>query len=304
MKTTIKNLLHPSVVDFLGSLERRTGASKWVYGDYSITIEDTGSFTTNLDRQFDTSDKSEWLALLVYNTAEQEYSLLRDCNLMNWTVDKLKSLMISNSIVTVQHVADQFMSGRSMFYKKLPSGYVACNRAEADWVSLPADEHERFLPMGYPLVFIECELTSRDREFDNKTPDMCVDVDEFFRFYRAGMTEISSHETSDGDGGEYSIERERTIRVDGNTYSVRYHSDQCCEGVYSKEEWKKNGELHRLSGPAETVFHDPSIPEEGHLAKDVKDWYQCGKFIRSEDSTDESIVANWHPAQREYFGYV
>lgn len=305
MTNLISVLLQPCLIQFLNSLrlsdDNRLG---WQYGSCGIVIEHEGRSITNLSQTSIPED--DWVDLVVLDASAMYRTAILDVSdPFDWTAHKLKSLIMEHTNMSVETVATAYFSGKTDFYRRSgPVGFVKCDKASATWVSLPAEMAPRHLPMGYPLSFVELELSTRGREFAHRTPDMCESVDEFLRFYREGMVEESmTNEYIDWEHGFYSKTKQRTIVVDNVRYSVEEEDTFHEEGVIRKAKWMKDGVLHRLSGSAEAVFNKPGIPSEGHLAKDCESWYVNGEFVRAEDKTEETIVSTWSSSQKEYFGY-
>lgn len=296
----VNKLLQPCLVKALQQLQicrNECSSYSWFYGDFIIALSEVYIECDDLN------PSEHYYDLTVYEKDNRNEPLLDVSRPDDWTWGRLQSFIIEKSHVTVAALAQHVANKSAVYYKRDGNCYVMCEEAEATWVSLPSGKQSTYLPMGYPLIFIEFELSSLTREFSGKTPDMCVDADEFFRFYNPEMN-ITKHFVDDSSSDCYSyVTRSRTILLAGVSYSLFCKKGFDEENSFHEEKWEKNGALHRVSGPAETKVLEPGIPSEGYLAEATESWYENGNLLKSIDNTEEVIISQWPISKQKYFGY-
>lgn len=304
MNLHVNELLQPCLVKELKNLERfRSGWSplSWLYGEFIIELREVSYEPEWFDE--DSNPIDHYYDLTVYEANNRSEPFLDISKPVDWTWGRLQSFIIEKSQVTVASLTKHVINKSAVYYKPHGNGYVMCDEVDATWVSLPSGEQSNYLPMGYPLIFVELELSSLTREFSGKTPDMCADVDDFFRFWTPEMI-IMKHHIYDSSSSSHSMcSMQRTIKLGEDIYSVFYKSGFDGESNSHEEKWEKNGVLHRVSGPAKMKVFNPGIPSEGHLAEATESWYENGKLLTFTDNTDETIISQWPRSQQEYFGH-
>lgn len=304
MNLHVNELLQPCLVKALKNLERfKCGWSplSWFYGDFIIELREVAFEPEFFDE--DSNPIDIYYDLTVYEQNNRSEPLLDISRPDDWTWGRLQSFIIERSQVSVASLTQHVINKSAVYYKRHGNGYVMCDETDATWVSLPSGTESNYLPMGYPLIFIELELSSLTRQFSGKTPDMCVDADEFFRFYSPEM-KVTRHHVDDSSSDSHSIvNRSRTIQLGGVNYSLSCKEGFDEESSFHEEKWAKDDVLHRVSGPAEIKIFRPGIPSEGYLAEATESWYDNGKLLTVTDKTEETIISQWPRSQQEYFGY-
>lgn len=201
--------------------------------------------------------------------------------------------------ISHQDVVNAFISGKVNFWKKNGDVWSKCDMNSCEWIS-PSEKNDnlRALPHGYPKEFVFMELRQRENKFKGLTPDQCISVEDFMEFYQPGMTEVSILTNFN----DCVYESSRTIIYKGDRYSITHSAVSDEESSSCDTEWKKNGNLHRLSGPALIKYYDPYIDSEGHLARDIKASYVEGELLEYTDDTYENIESRWPTQKQSYFG--
>lgn len=203
------------------------------------------------------------------------------------------------STISHQDVAKAFIAGEVNFWKRNGDVWSKCDENSCEWISLiEKKDNLRALPHGYPKEFVFMVLMQLEDKFKGLTPDQCATVEDFMEFYQPGITEVSIL-TNHNDCVD---ESSRTIIYKGDRYSITHSAVSDEESSTCHTEWKKNGNLHRLSGPAFVKLYDPYIDSEGHLASDIKACYVEGQLLQYTDDTYENIESRWSCQKQSYFG--
>lgn len=160
MKKALKEYLQPCLAHFLKSLTYKNG---WLFGHYRVVIEINGFLdVNNLDEPCIGSE--DVVNLFVFNCMPLACDLVwlsseDKVKPSDWTAKSMKAVVLDNTVVSVDAIGQAFIQGKVNFYKRTFQGYELTDIASADWVSHPAGNFSKYLPMGYPLVFVKLWLS-------------------------------------------------------------------------------------------------------------------------------------------------